>query len=104
MSDTATGAAPPRPWLRTLRRLGRHRSFRIGATIVLLLTLAALAAPLLSSVDPTAMQIRYRLRPPSLAFPAGTDMFGRDVMTRVLYGARLSLWIGLSVPSPLVSR
>ena len=69
----------------------------MGATLVLLLTIAALAAPLLTSGEPTAMHIRYRFRPPSAMFPAGTDMFGRDVMTRVLYGARLSLWIGLAV-------
>ncbi len=92
---TEPNASPP--WLRTLRRLLRHRSFQVGAVLVLLLTLAAVAAPLLTSVEPTAMRIRYRFRPPSAMFPAGTDMFGRDVMTRVLYGARLSLWIGLCV-------
>ena len=80
-----------------MRRLLRHRSFQVGGTLVLLLSLAALAAPLLTSVPPEAMHIRYRFRPPSALFPAGTDRFGRDVMTRVLYGARLSLWIGLAV-------
>jgi peptide/nickel transport system permease protein len=80
-----------------LRRLLHHGSFRIGATLVIVLVLAALFAPLITHVDPTAMRIRYRFRPPSAAFPFGTDMFGRDVFARVLYGARLSLWIGLSV-------
>jgi peptide/nickel transport system permease protein len=81
----------------TLRRLLRHGSFRIGAVLVLALVLAALFAPAITHVDPTAMRIRYRFRPPQAAFPFGTDMFGRDVFARVLYGARLSLWIGLSV-------
>ena len=91
-------AAEPRPRrFRTLRRLLRHRSFVLGAALVTLLVAAALAAPLLTPLDPTAMRIRFRFRPPSSAFPAGTDMFGRDVLTRVLYGARLSLLIGLAV-------
>jgi peptide/nickel transport system permease protein len=80
-----------------LRKLARHRSFRFGFIIVLLLTLAAIAAPWATGIDPTAMRIRYRFRPPSAMFPFGTDNFGRDVLTRVLYGARLSLWIGLGV-------
>src|ERR1700722_7981221 len=81
----------------TLRKLARHRSFRIGFVLIALLTLAAIFAPLLPGLDPTAMRIRFRFRPPSLAFPFGTDNFGRDLLTRVLYGARLSLWIGLGV-------
>jgi peptide/nickel transport system permease protein len=84
-------------WLLTLRRLLRHRSFRIGAALVLILVVAAIAAPALTPYQPTAMHIRDRFRPPSLRFLGGTDMFGRDVMTRVLYGARLSLSIGLAV-------
>jgi peptide/nickel transport system permease protein len=81
----------------TLRRLLRHGSFRIGAVLVLVLVLAAVFAPLITHVDPTAMRIRYRFRPPSADFLFGTDMFGRDVFARVLYGARLSLWIGFAV-------
>jgi peptide/nickel transport system permease protein len=80
-----------------LRRLLRHGSFRIGAALILVLALAAIFAPFITRVDPTAMMIRFRFRPPSAAFLFGTDMFGRSVFARVLYGARLSLWIGLSV-------
>ena len=97
MTDAPAHPPVSRRWVQTLRKLLRHKSFLIGATLVGLITLAALAAPLLTHVDPTAMRIRFRFRPPSGAFLAGTDMFGRDVMTRVLYGARLSLWIGLAV-------
>ncbi|WP_158741907.1 ABC transporter permease [Acidisphaera sp. L21] len=101
MSDVAAlpirEFARPRRRFRTLRKLVAHRSFLFGATVMVLLTAAAMAAPLLTHIDPTAMQVRFRLRPPSAAFPFGTDAFGRDVFTRVLYGAKLSLWIGLSV-------
>jgi peptide/nickel transport system permease protein len=89
--------ARPRHRFRTLRKLLAHRSFVIGAVVMILLTFAAVAAPMLTHIDPTAMQIRYRLRGPSALFPFGTDAFGRDILTRVLYGARLSLWIGLAV-------
>ncbi|MFX4662408.1 ABC transporter permease, partial [Acinetobacter baumannii] len=47
--------------------------------------------------DPTAMQVRFRFRPPSERFLMGTDGFGRDVFSRFIHGARLSLWIGLWV-------
>jgi peptide/nickel transport system permease protein len=97
MTDAPTNPPGSRQWAQTLRKLLRHRSFLIGAVLVGVMTVAALAAPLLTHVDPTAMRIRFRFRPPSAEFPGGTDMFGRDVMTRVLYGARLSLWIGLAV-------
>ena len=85
----------PRRRLRVLRKLAHHRSFMVGAAIVFLLLVAALAAPLLSPIDPMAMRVRVRFRPPEWDFPFGTDRFGRDVYTRVLYGARISLWIGL---------
>ena len=62
-----------------------------------MLTLAAIFAPYLSSIEPTAMRVRFRFRPPQAAFPFGTDNFGRDVFIRCLYGARLSLTIGLGV-------
>jgi peptide/nickel transport system permease protein len=80
-----------------VRRLLRHGSFRIGAALVLALVFCAVFAPFITHVDPTAMRIRYRFRPPSVDSLFGTDMFGRSVLARVLYGARLSLWIGLSV-------
>jgi peptide/nickel transport system permease protein len=87
----------PRRRFPVLQKLARHRSFQIGLCLVLLLTLAAVFAPLITSVDPTAMRIRFRFRPPSEMFWFGADNYGRDVFTRVLYGARLSLSIGLAV-------
>ncbi len=107
MTDLAAGTGPagpivspvlaPRRRFMLLRRLLAHRSFQIGATLVVLLTAAAVLAPLITGLDPVAMKVRFRFRPPSAAFPFGTDNFGRDILTRVLYGARVSLWIGLVV-------
>jgi peptide/nickel transport system permease protein len=80
----------------TLRRLARHNSFRLGFVLVLALTLAALLAPWVTAELPTVMHLRMKFRPPSAASPFGTDQFGRDILTRVLYGGRLSLWIGFA--------
>ena len=91
-----TESLKPRRRLRALRKLVRHRSFLIGGAIVLLLVVAALAAPILTGFDPTAMRVRLRFKPPQWEFPFGTDRFGRDIYTRVLYGAQISLWIGLA--------
>lgn len=93
-------AVAPSPWQRAAalaRRLFRHLSFRIGFVIVLLLVLVALAGSLLHGADPTAMQMRFRFRPPSARFWMGTDAFGRDILARFVHGARLSLLIGLWV-------
>jgi peptide/nickel transport system permease protein len=90
----AEALAPSRRFV-VLRRLAAHRSFRIGFVIVVALVLAAVLAPWLTGFDPTAMRARFRFRPPQGAYPFGTDNFGRDVFTRCLYGARLSLSIGL---------
>src|SRR5260370_7634189 len=81
----------------TWQRLLRHRSFVIGFSVILLLMLAAVLAPLLAPVDPSAMRVRCGLRPPSSTFWFGSDMFGRDVFARVLYGAQISLFVGFAV-------
>jgi peptide/nickel transport system permease protein len=82
---------------RVLRKLAAHRSFRIGLVLVTILVLCAIVGPMLTGIDPTTMSIRYRFRPPSARFPFGSDQYGRDILTRVLYGGRLSLSIGFSV-------
>ena len=80
-----------------LRKLAAHRSFRIGLLIVVTLVLAAFIGPWLTGIDPTAMRIRNKFKPPSELFLMGTDNYGRDVLTRVLYGGQLSLGIGFFV-------
>lgn len=95
-APAALDLPPPRRFP-LLRRLARHRSFRVGFAVVLAIVLLAAAAPLLTEASPTAMRIRLKFLAPSAAHPFGTDKFGRDVFARTLYGARVSLAIGLAV-------
>jgi peptide/nickel transport system permease protein len=90
--------AEPRRSRRSLwRAMRRNRSVQIGLTLVASLSLLALLAPLLATHRPNEMQMTQILAPPSREHLLGTDDFGRDVFTRVLYGARLSIFIGLAV-------
>jgi peptide/nickel transport system permease protein len=79
----------------TVKRLLRNRSFVIGAVIVLAVALVAIGADWLAPYEPLRNNVRARLRPPSELYWFGTDHYGRDVLTRILYGARISLTIGL---------
>ncbi len=68
-----------------------------GSVILLIIVILALAAPILSPADPLATEVTNRLVPPSAEHPFGTDAYGRDVLSRVLYGTRTSLVIGAMV-------
>jgi peptide/nickel transport system permease protein len=78
------------------KRFRRHPGAIAGVVILSVLVLMALLAPL-SPYDPEASSISERLQPPSLAHPMGTDALGRDLFTRILYGGRVSLTVGLLV-------
>ena len=78
-----------------LRRALRNRSIQLGGTIILLLVLVAIFAPLLAPYDPTKLALGKRLAPPSWAFPFGTDEFGRDILSRVIFGTQLTLYVGV---------
>jgi peptide/nickel transport system permease protein len=80
-----------------LTALRQHPTVAIGGAILLLLICIAIFAPWLGTQDPTAIAPIYRTRPPSAQFWFGTDMLGRDVYSRVLYGTRVSLTVGFSV-------
>lgn len=80
---------------RFLRRVSRSRNVVIGATLLLVITILCAAAPVVSSHNPTLMSAATRMLPPSAEHLFGTDDFGRDIFTRVLYGGRLSLQVGL---------
>ena len=67
----------------------------IGIAIVGILVFCAIFAPWLAPYDPLQMAAGPRLQPPSLGYPMGTDDFGRDVLSRILYGTRLTLQIGV---------
>ncbi|MCM2265141.1 MAG: ABC transporter permease [Desulfuromonadales bacterium] len=75
------------------QRLRHNRMAMVGAAIVLVMFVLAMAVPLLGR-DPGAIDIASRLQSPGWAHPLGTDDLGRDVLTRILYGARISLLVG----------
>jgi peptide/nickel transport system permease protein len=77
--------------------LRRNPTIAIGGFLVLLMVFIAVAAPLLTWRDPTALAPALRTREPSATFWFGTDMLGRDVYSRVMYGARVSLTVGFAV-------
>jgi len=97
LAAASTQVLAERRRFRVLRKLAAHRSFKIGLVLVTILVICAIIGPMLTGTDPTAMSIRSRFRPPSARFPFGSDQYGRDILTRVLYGGRLSLSIGFSV-------
>ncbi|PWB57223.1 MAG: hypothetical protein C3F17_21130 [Bradyrhizobiaceae bacterium] len=77
--------------------VARYPLAAAGAVIVVLIVLAAVFAPFLGTADPLALNPMQRLRPPSEANWLGTDQFGRDLWTRVVYGTRVSLTVGVCV-------
>lgn len=103
---TDTENTAQRPWSKTLSRLFHwamaHRSIVIGGGLVGLIVLAALLAPFIARFDPYEQDLLSTMMPPSWGHPFGTDDNGRDILARVLYGARISLLevvlsVGLSI-------
>jgi len=86
-----TPRARPRLW----QRLLSHPGGRAGMVLVLIVAIGGGFAPVLSRFDPYTIAMDDALRPPDLTHPFGTDAFGRDVLTRVMYGARFSLQVGV---------
>lgn len=76
------------------RTLGRNGMLTLGLGIVLFMSLAALGAPWLAPYPPDAEHLDHVLESPSTQFWLGTDRLGRDVLSRLLYGGRVSLWVG----------
>lgn len=85
------------PWQRRIRALRRNPMAMIGLTIIVFWALVAIFAPLVAPSDPIAQKIGDRLKPPSSAYWFGTDELGRDVFSRVVYGARISVPVGFVV-------
>src|SRR2546427_4954243 len=100
---TTISRTPPRavavpavqPSRTILRRLRRRRLVVVAFTVLALFVILALAAPLLAPHDPIELIPGAVLHPPSRSFPLGTDELGRDVLSRVIHGARISLRIGI---------
>src|SRR3954453_17286367 len=85
------------PALLFFRRLFRRKLVLVAALILLALLMAALLAPWVSPFEPGAMKVVRRLKPPSEVNWLGTDEYGRDVLSRIIFGARASLGIGAAV-------
>ena len=94
---TATAVAPAnaKPWRRAVRRLVKRRGAMVGAVVVLFFVLVAVAAPLIAPYEPVATRWSAVRKPPSLEHWFGTDEIGRDVLSRVIFGARASLLAGV---------
>jgi peptide/nickel transport system permease protein len=96
MSATATVAAPPvviaapSAW----KRAARSGGLAVGLVLVVAMALVALLAPWVAPYDPDAQDVLMKLEGPSAEHWFGTDAFGRDVLSRVIWGARVSLFVG----------
>lgn len=87
--------APPRGlWRDAWQRLRRNYFALVGGVITLLLIVIAIAAPLVAPYDPVAQDYDNLLQGSSLQHPFGTDDFGRDILSRIIHGARISLAVG----------
>src|SRR5664279_3277773 len=106
MAD-ATLQAQPIPHLESQRQMSqRRRAFQrlvrnpttiLGLGLVLLAIAVAILAPLIAPYDPIYGNLRDHLQPPSLVHAFGTDDVGRDILTRTIFGAQISLQIGIVV-------
>jgi len=96
-SPIATPKSVSPTWRRFRDAFRRHPTALIGGAILVAMVAVAAFAPWLGTIDPQAVAPIKRLRPPSEQFWFGTDMLGRDVYSRVVYGARVSLVVGLAV-------
>ncbi len=94
MPDVLPPVKPRKGFIGFLRR---HPTMALGGFLLLLMLCIAVFAPYLFTKDPTALAPAMRTREPSARWWFGTDMLGRDVYSRVLYGARVSLLVGFSV-------
>src|SRR5262245_36077550 len=107
MAEAMRGAAVPQdagvaagadPSVRTRPRAAwrRSRQVLVAGPVVGFLLVAAVLAPILAPADPNTLNPRAKAQPPTLGHLLGTDEFGRDLLSRLLYGARITLVVGLS--------
>jgi peptide/nickel transport system permease protein len=97
LSPPLAGNEPRNPLFDLVFQALRSPSVLIGGILVAVIVFMAVAAPLLGTVDSIRINPGMRLKPPSELAWFGTDLFGRDVYSRAIYGARSSLLVGLSV-------
>ncbi len=100
---TASEAAPISPWREAWEHFRGNRGAMAGLAVIILLSLVAIFADILAPHSPIEVYAKFQTLPPfwveggSFRFPLGTDDIGRDILSRLMYGARLSLMIGLAV-------
>lgn len=97
MVDLTPDALAPRRGRTFLQQLMKRRTVAIGLAILLVFVLLAALAPLIAPYAPGRLSIVNRLKPPSATYWFGTDEFGRDLFSRMLYAGRLSLSVGAAV-------
>ena len=95
LTDTLQAPGSDSVQHRFWRRLSRHKLGMIGLGMLVILVIAAVFAPLIAGIDPAAMDLKMKNKPPSSEHILGTDAIGRDVWARLVYGARVSLSVGL---------
>ncbi|MBY0611184.1 MAG: ABC transporter permease [Beijerinckiaceae bacterium] len=99
---TSPGPSPPRRspalylWRSVLSAFNANKTSWVGLVIFLIVVVLAILAPLIAPQDPLEQNVLERLKPPSAEFWFGTDNFGRDILSRLLVGARISLVIGIA--------
>ncbi|MBS7698543.1 MULTISPECIES: ABC transporter permease [unclassified Chelatococcus] len=105
-TDSLASSAPGASrgfFLHTLRTIWRHRLGRVAVLLLGVLLICAVTAPWISPYDPTAIDYEALLEPPSAAHWFGTDELGRDILSRIIYGATASLQVmGMSIALALV--
>ncbi|WP_340117010.1 ABC transporter permease [Pelagibius sp. 7325] len=95
MSATVTSPmTAARPGMAILATLRRNKLSWLGIALIVLIVAVAVFAPLLAPYDPLKQNIIHRLEAPSADFLLGTDTYGRDVLSRLIYGTRISLMVG----------
>lgn len=94
MAEQTATALPARRSPNAMRRFWRSPRTIFGVAMLALIILSAVFAPLLSTHEPNAQNLRNRLQPPSSEHWLGTDHFGRDTYSRIMYGGRLSISVG----------
>ncbi|AZU62589.1 nickel transporter permease [Neobacillus mesonae] len=90
-----TSYEPRSPWQMMIKRFKKNKRAMVGLYITALFIIVAILAPWISPYDPYAYNMKALLQPPSYSHPFGTDQFGRDVLSRIIHGSRISLMIGM---------
>lgn len=96
LSDQFVSPRGRSPWLRAWRELRRSKMALLGLVVMIIIIIVALFAPTIAPTDPIAINIKERFALPSAKHLLGTDNLGRDICSRAIYGARISLQVGIT--------